>query len=240
VDDHVFATGGVPAAEEVFADPLLGVAGGWGAINLETNCGDHTFQRALTEAQDLLAFFSYSDKPNRLLGRAASFCMERAGYNSGGWNDQGLIFFLPNMTWFQPPAYVHSMISEMWRPNALAVERSGKATPCGDPYHGHPAASCVSIAAQAAADGRSISVQLLNMQPVEANVSLEFLRDQSLAVAAVGLSAVNVTWLQSDDTKAVNTPARPEAIKPFSTIVDASKPLVVPRYSFGVFELALE
>ena len=239
MDDHVYATGGLTAAEEVFADPLLGVAGGWGAINLETNCGDHTFQRALTEAQELLAFFSYSDKPHRLLGRAASFCMERSGYNSGGWNDQGLIFFLPNMTWFQPPAYVHAMINDKWRPNALDVERSDKATPCGDLYHGHPAGSCVSVAAQAAADGKSISVQLLNMQSAETNISLEFLHSDSLSVA-VGLSAVNVTWLQSDDTKAVNTPSRPEAIKPFSTIVDANKPLIVPRFSFGVFEMALK
>lgn len=147
------------------------------------------------------------------------------------------------VTWFQPPAYVHAMISDKWRPNALAVEGSGKATPCGNPsaphgYHGHPAGPCVSVAAQAAADGKSISVQLLNMQSVETNISLEFLRGDSLAVA-VGLSAVNVTWLQSDDTNAVNTPAWPEAIKPYSTNVDAGKPLTMPRFSFGVFELAL-
>ena len=24
-------------------------------------------------------------------------------------NDQGLVFFLPNMTWIQPPGYVHKM-----------------------------------------------------------------------------------------------------------------------------------
>lgn len=212
-------------------------------MHTQTNCGDHTFQRALTEAQDLLEFFSYADKPDRLLGRAASFCMERAGYNSGGWNDQGMIFFLPNMTWFQPPAYVHSMINDKWRPHALVVERLGKgiAASCGNAYAGYPVGPCVSVAAQSAADGKSISVQVLNMQSAETNVSLEFIHGDSASVP-VALSAVNVTWLQSDNTKAVNTPARPEAIKPFSTIVNlvASKPLSMPRFSFGVFELTLK
>ena len=87
---------------------------------------------------------------------------------------------------------------------------------------------------------RSISVQLLNMQPTEANVSLSFLRHRGGPEEAVGISAVNVTWLQSDDTAAVNTPARPEAIKPFSRVVDASKPLLLPKFSFGVFVLALK
>ena len=88
---------------------------------------------------------------------------------------------------------------------------------------------------------RSISVQLLNMQPTEANVSLSFLRHRGGgSEEAVGISAVNVTWLQSDDTAAVNTPARPEAIKPFSRVVDASKPLLLPKFSFGVFVLALK
>ena len=134
------------------------------------------------------------------------------------------------------------MISDKWRPIALAVERSGGGARCGNPYHGHLARSCVSVAAQTAADGRSISVQLLNMQAAETMISLAFLTggdSLSVAVNPVGLSAVNVTWLQSDDTKAVNTPARPEAIKPFWTVVDASRPLTLPRFSFGVFQLSV-
>lgn len=40
------------------------------------------------------------DGAGRLKARAGSFCMERSGYNEGGLNDQGISFFLPNMTWF--------------------------------------------------------------------------------------------------------------------------------------------
>ncbi len=55
-------------------------------MNLETNCGDHTMHRALTEGRDLNLFFRF---PNPALkGRAASFCMERSGYNEGFANDQ--------------------------------------------------------------------------------------------------------------------------------------------------------
>ena len=55
-------------------------------MNLETNCGDHTMHRALTEGRDLNLFFRF---PNPALkGRAASFCMEPSGYNEGFANDQ--------------------------------------------------------------------------------------------------------------------------------------------------------
>jgi hypothetical protein len=40
--------------------------------------------------------------------------------------DQGLVFFLPNMTWLQPPAYVHQMISNTWFPQAVSVLQNGQ------------------------------------------------------------------------------------------------------------------
>lgn len=228
------ATGGLDAAKKVFADPLLG-PGGWGAINLETNCGDHTFARALTEAQELLLFFGYNEAPDRLLGRAASFCMERAGYNSGGWNDQGLIFFLPNMTWFQPPAFVHRMINDAWRPHALAVNRSTPALPCGEYYAGYTPGPCVSVASQASDDGLSITVQLLNVQPFSTTIHLSFRGETSLVS-----SLVNASWLQSNNTAAVNTPARPEGVLPSWRLLDVSKPIHLPRNCFAVFEAAVK
>jgi hypothetical protein len=98
-DEHTGATGGVGAAKTLFANNNTA---DWGSINLETNCGDHTFERALNEAGDLNEFFAFPDL--RQKGRASSFCMERSGYNEAGLNDQGLIFFLPNMTWGQVTA----------------------------------------------------------------------------------------------------------------------------------------
>merc|ERR1719203_1804438 len=111
-DIHVMSGGATAIAEEFFRR----AADGWGAINLETNYGDHTVRRMLGEAQDLNLHFNYANP--RLLGRTGSFCMERSGYNEGGLNDQGLIFFLPNMTWLQPAGHVHAMIANTWQPIA--------------------------------------------------------------------------------------------------------------------------
>merc|ERR1712151_1137426 len=104
----------------------------------------------LEEAKYLNTFFVYSN--SRLKGRAASFCMERSGYNEGGVNDQGLIFYLPNMTWLQPPAHVHSMIAKTWQP--IAVDYSTSAA-CGIVQNG-------TISAQKSADGRTLVLRLVN------------------------------------------------------------------------------
>ena len=45
----------------------------------------------------------------RLKFRTASFCNERSGHFDAF--DQGISFFLPNMTWIQPPGYVHKASS---------------------------------------------------------------------------------------------------------------------------------
>ena len=72
----------------MLAAPSNSSVEGWGAINLETNCGLHATRRMLEEATDLNDFANVADP--RLLGRAASFCFERSGYNEGGLNDQGM------------------------------------------------------------------------------------------------------------------------------------------------------
>lgn len=45
--------------------------------------------------------------------------MERSGYQEGAANDQGLVFFLPNMTWGQPAFYVRKLYAETWQPFGL-------------------------------------------------------------------------------------------------------------------------
>ena len=82
---------GVPRFHDVLTSKTTGPQG-WGAMNMETNCGDHTLRRALEEGYDLNMFANEGNP--RLKGRAASFCMERSGYQEGGLNDQGLIFFV--------------------------------------------------------------------------------------------------------------------------------------------------
>merc|ERR1712070_447906 len=108
-------------------------------------CGDHTVNRMLEEADDLNQFYSFGDP--KLVGRAGSFCMERSGYNEAGLNDQGISFFLPNMTWLQPPGYVHAMNSETWLPNAI-----NHTTVCSG-SHAH--FWDLGISTQASADGKT-------------------------------------------------------------------------------------
>jgi len=88
------------------------------AINCETNAGTHTQSRAMQESLDLMDWFNtIAPIEPRLRGRAASFCMERSGHYDNF--DQGITFFLPNMTWIQPPGYVHMMITQTWADQAL-------------------------------------------------------------------------------------------------------------------------
>jgi len=96
-DIHVGAEGAIPDAENVFAMmphfPQM-------AANCETNAKTHDMLRALQESDDLnhwLALFNQTTR-SRLLVRTASFCSERSGHFDE-W-DQGLSFFLPNMTWY--------------------------------------------------------------------------------------------------------------------------------------------
>ena len=100
----------------------------------------------LEEADDLNGFFRTSDNAEQLLGRAASFCLERSGYNEGGLNDQGLAFFLPNATWLQPPGHVHAIVNQTWQPNNLKLTAAGGG--CGGGENG----TATSISAQASAD----------------------------------------------------------------------------------------
>ena len=70
IDTHDGAEGGVTIAERIFEQNNTRT---WGAINCETNCGDHTVRRMLEEADDLNQFVAFADR--RLYGRAGSFCM---------------------------------------------------------------------------------------------------------------------------------------------------------------------
>lgn len=75
--------------------------------------GLHDMGRAVLEGADLNEWLSLTPPfSNQLLARAASFCTERSGhFEAWDLTDQGMAFFLPNMTWLQPPAHVHAMIS---------------------------------------------------------------------------------------------------------------------------------
>eukprot|EP00927_Polykrikos_kofoidii_P055382 TRINITY_DN49653_c0_g1_i1.p1 TRINITY_DN49653_c0_g1~~TRINITY_DN49653_c0_g1_i1.p1 ORF type:complete len:705 (-),score=59.15 TRINITY_DN49653_c0_g1_i1:16-2130(-) len=233
VDVHVYAGGGVRAAEAVFTDPILG-PGMWGAANLETNCGDHTMHRALIEAQDMMTFLRY---PNaRLTARAGSFCFERSGYNEGGWNDQGFVFYLPNMTWLQPPGHVHSMLHKMWQPRGLKVTLEGcEHVHCGSPSgEGGDDTRCALATAQAAEDGSIVVVQLLNM----GDAAIEF----TLAMVGARLpQTAHALVLGADSLSSVNTPSEPSKVSPVSALLELTNGKIkLPRQTFAVLRLEIE
>jgi hypothetical protein len=124
-------------------------------VNLETNAATHTMKRALAEASDINDFLN-TDSP-RIKIRTASFCTERSGHFDGF--DQGLIFFLPNQTWLQPPAHAHAMISESWQESVLNVS--------------YGRALGQSAAAQLATDNSTLVVRYVNAFNESVKVSLD-------------------------------------------------------------------
>lgn len=213
-DIHVNDPSGTTLADQFFKNSSYT---GWAAANLETNLGDHTVKRMLDEALDINKFLAYPD--GRLKGRTGSFCMERSGYNEGGLNDQGLVFFLPNMTWLQPPGHVHAMVSETWQPLAVNFTASEG---CGAMPEG-------AVSAQASPDGRTVVVRLVNPAAER----------RAFAVDVAGAGAMTVQYIASADLHGANTPASPSRIAP-----SARQPLAAgtawaaPGHSYGVIVAA--
>jgi len=168
----------------------------------------------MTEAADLQEWFNFGgapgEDPSRLLARTASFCTERSGHFDAF--DQGISFFLPNMTWLQPPGWVHAMASAAFAPNAVGV-----AAPAGYPS-----------SAQLADDGSSLTIQIVNAKQTPGVVTFNLAGFAPSGAAAV--TTLNGTTLTDG-----NTPAAPLAMAPWA----ASAPwaggaltLTLPGYSF--------
>jgi hypothetical protein len=178
-------------------------------------------QRALEEAQDLLSFFTApSAVSSRIYARTASFCSERSGHFDN--YDQGLSFFLPNMTWLQPPGWVHTMIAQTWADIVLVANYS--ALPPG-----------VSFAAQLTADRATFVVRAVNMGAAVQPLAVE-LTGGAFSLEMNANSAV--TALTGPDLQGDNPPSAPLTISP-SAILSAdvsenSVMLELPPYSFVV------
>ena len=124
-DLHVGAGGALKAANGTLAAHAAGGLTDDAVVNFETNAGTHHHGRALDEAADLNAFFNAGD--GRMLARTASFCHGRAGHFD--MFDQAISFFLPNMSWLQPPGHVHAMVAASWQPFVLAAAVAPPDTP---------------------------------------------------------------------------------------------------------------
>jgi hypothetical protein len=212
-DIHVTGGGAVETAEADFnASPNFQQS----AINCETNAGIHTHQRAMQESQDLMDWFNVvSPVEPRLRGRTASFCMERSGHYDNF--DQGITFFLPNMTWIQPPGYVHQMITQTWADQALALTSTTKG---------------VQASAQKTSDNSKLYVRLVNYNNAVSTVTL-------IITGFNSNPTVNVLTLANSNLNAANTPGSPTNVSPRAstlTIASGGGDVTLPVYSFTVLE----
>ena len=224
-DCHVGGGGGVACALGDFAampDFLQS------AINVETNAAISDANRMIMEASDLQEWLNVdAATQKRLRARAASFCLERSGHYDAF--DQGIAFFLPNMTWLQPPGWVHAMITHSWQPNAVRVVAGGD----------------VLGSAQVSDDLASMTVQLVN--PVDAagpmTVSLSISGGFKPSGAVNRWTLAEQVPAGTQPTKnAGNTPANPTYIAPVLSMLawpvgQAVLNISLPPFSFTILEL---
>lgn len=238
---------GISDAIEALATPEIE---GWGVMVLETNNGVHSVQRMLAEAQDLNRWALFPDV--KLLGRTGSFCNERSGYQEGRANDQGITFFLPNMTWMQPPAYVYAMNAAAAQPLAIKKTTTGSMCNLGlllDAQAGDPS-ELGEVSAQVSEDRSRLVVRVVNALPVPKNFTLSVHNMDIVSAQVTTISGwpsgeesmVGVGLPRPDPRMAgANTPAQPKrfAPKPPQSI-DPSATLQLDPYSYSVVEIKLE
>jgi cytochrome P450 len=153
---------------------------------------------------------------------------------------QGLAFFLPNMTWLQPPGHVHAMISQSWQPLAVNFSLSS-----GCPTSLNVSAGDVSVAASQ--DGSLASVRIVNDAAAELHVSVVMtpsgVSDPLAAASGTAVASVlqgsacaqNASFpYVSEHTTCANTPAQPDLFAPTSWERVPAAGLRVPSYSYAI------
>ena len=155
---------------------------------------------------------------------------------------QGLAFFLPNMTWLQPPGHVHAMISQSWQPLDVNFSLSSSC----------PASLNVSagdVAVAASQDGSSASVRIVNDGAAELNVSVmmasSFVGETSSTATEVVASVLKGSACVrsasfpyvSEHTACANTPSQPNLFFPTPWKKVRANSLTVPAYSYAILKV---
>ena len=223
-DLHVNAGGAVEQATQIFTNPPV-PGFNQGAFNGETNTGTHDMQRALTEAADLIDYFTADAAiTSRIYARTASFCTGM-GSHFDSFN-QAMAFFLPNATWLQPPGHVHAMIAATWAETSLlSIFDVGSGV--------------VPFAAQRTADGKTLVLRVVNNAPTVRNVTVR------VDGAAFAGSSYTLWTLSGNTTDEDNTPAYPERISPVKTMLpvaggDSVLRAILPSFTFAIFVVPLQ
>jgi len=106
--------------------------------------------------------------------------------------DQGISFFLPNMTWLQPPGYVHAMIASTWAEQTVSATLA-------------PDGGSLPLAAQLADGGKTLVLRAVNpaagAQPVNVTLASAAAAGPTFSQWTLGGAAFDL----GDD----NTPAAP-------------------------------
>lgn len=174
-----------------------------------------------------------------MLARTASFCTSRSGHFDAF--DQGISFFLPNMTWLQPPGHVHAMIASTRQPNALAAAVDDRRLSRAAATAAYPAVAVLpspflSVSAQASDDGAARVVRVVNplAKPIGPNgtVTLEL-----TITLGVGCSACATQALSHHDTSAANPSWAPKLISPASVPCKPADGLYEGRSRVGAPQL---
>ena len=226
IHDHAISLGGVESVAAAFAASNVSAR----AVVWETNTRLHDFTRVLAEALDLNQLHAAAAPGGAaaiLDSRVESFCMEKSGHDPGlqkgnsFLGDQGAVFFLPNMTYAQPPFYVHTMVRDTWQPNAVRTTVAATATGASSSSSGDVAVSDDAAAAQmisafaavGAGAATNVTVRLVNSGSAPANTTV-LLRGMACAAPAGTL----YTLSSGGDLTADNPPYDPLRFSPVRSI----------------------
>jgi len=189
--------------------------------------------RALMEGGDLNEWLNEVELAPRLHMRTASFCFEHAPpHRDDDGFTQGLITFLPNATFLQPPGYVHSMIASSWQPLGLNVSWSADGGG-GTDRRGSRWNATYSASAARSANGRTVVIRLLSHATTPTTVSFTLLgRRRAMKSTAATYVA---TTLAAPALDAINTAAEPLGVAPREhPPASLEEPFTLPARSFAI------
>ena len=119
-----------------------------------------------------------------------------------GW-DQGISMFLPNMTWIQPPGYVHKMITETWADVTVQSTISNATTP---------------FIAQHDTVGNTLVLRIVNDDNVQSGLTVHVKKSTRNDGSSVEFGKVTASYIgqlaAGTKTAEVNTPAQPTLYSP--------------------------
>lgn len=189
--EHPPAPNGVPGVR-TFSEHLGRLSPGakYKVVVFEFNAGNHAMKRALANACAINQLERLGD---RLAIACSANCLQPYRQNDNGWN-QGLLFLSPSQVWAQPPYYVTQMYSRNYQPLCVRTDASSPA-------------NALDATAAKSDDGKTLVLRVVNTSPAEVAARIElagFTPRQPTARATV----------LTGDWDSVNTPERPDYIKP--------------------------